>query len=238
MDPWRYWELGRIIDEPFAGVNLDVSSPKLLPSLLRKEQRGTWIAIDLFSDEIANWRYVDPDLDLRVDDARALSFGDASFDACLCVSVVEHIPGDGDIDALREIWRVLRPGGVLHLTTMISNAHRDKVIDHKLYGDASTEVGGGVFYSRYYDDATLQTRLLSLPWEVNAFEEIRQINPSIESTFYRLAPWSYAGGFALRWLCPTNFAKIDRTAQLADDEFGVVYLKLRKPYVPSDSPSA
>jgi SAM-dependent methyltransferase len=229
LDPWRFWELGRITDEPFAGANLDVSSPKLLPSLLRREGRGSWIAIDLFADEIANWRWVDPDLDLRIDDARGLGFEDGTFDGCLCVSAIEHIPDDGDTEAMAAMWRVLRPNGTLHLTTVIANSHRNEMIDHKLYGDASEQIGEQVFYSRYYDDETLDERVLGLPWEVETCERVRQADRKIEATFYRFAPWTYPFGFVLRWLCPSNFAFIDSSARLADDEYGVVYLKLRKP---------
>ena len=112
LDPWRFYELGRVAEADLPGRNLDVSSPKLLASLLSHEGRGSWVAVDLFAQEVDVWRRLDPDLDLRVEDARALSFPDASFDGCVCVSVVEHIPGDGDARAMAEIWRVLRPGGV------------------------------------------------------------------------------------------------------------------------------
>ncbi len=47
------------------------------------------------------------------DDARALAFPDARFDAALCTWVLCGIPGaDG---ALAEVARVLRPGAALHL---------------------------------------------------------------------------------------------------------------------------
>lgn len=232
LDPWRYWELGRIVDEPFGGRNLDVSSPKLLPSLLRREGRGSWIAVDLFADEIARWRYVDPDLDLRVEDARQLSFADESFDGVICISVIEHIPGNGDSAAMREIWRVLRPGAVLHLTTMLAKSHHDEMIAHRQYGDATVAVGDDYFFSRYYDDESLAARLLELPWEVEVAERARQLNRNIEARFYRYAPWTYPFGNALRWVCPRNFALISGTDQLADDEPGVIYLQMRKPAAP------
>ena len=50
-------------DEQFSGACLDVSSPKLLPSLLSAEGRGEWTCVDLFADEIDAWRTVDPTLD-------------------------------------------------------------------------------------------------------------------------------------------------------------------------------
>jgi SAM-dependent methyltransferase len=47
-------------------------------------------------------------------DAAALPFADASFDAVLCNSAIEHFPDAGA--ALGEAARVLRPGGMLLLT--------------------------------------------------------------------------------------------------------------------------
>ena len=151
LDPWRYYELGRVAEEPFAGDCLDVSSPKLLPSLLQHEGQGRWTAVDLFAREIEQWSAVDPDLTLAVEDATALSFPDASFDTCLCLSVIEHVPGDGDATAMAEMWRVLRPGGVLHLTTDVAPAARDIFLGDEIYGAASQRVDGDrVFFARHY----------------------------------------------------------------------------------------
>lgn len=44
----------------------------------------------------------------------ALPFADASFDWVCAYDVIEHI--EEDAAALREIWRVLKPGGKFHLT--------------------------------------------------------------------------------------------------------------------------
>lgn len=53
------------------------------------------------------------DADLRVGDAESLDFEDASFDTVTCTLALCTIPDDAA--AVREMWRVLRPGGRLLL---------------------------------------------------------------------------------------------------------------------------
>lgn len=50
-----------------------------------------------------------------VGDAQALGFADASFDVVLCTEMLEHVPEPQR--AIDEMRRVLRPGGLLLLTT-------------------------------------------------------------------------------------------------------------------------
>ncbi len=52
---------------------------------------------------------------VRWADVTALPFPDGSFDRVVCVSTLEHMPGDWG-KGVRELVRVLRPGGVLLLT--------------------------------------------------------------------------------------------------------------------------
>ncbi|MGH3133756.1 MAG: class I SAM-dependent methyltransferase [Gaiellaceae bacterium] len=230
LDPWRYYELGRIADETFSGICLDVSSPKLLPSLLQREGAGRWVCIDLFADEIAAWRTVDPALELDVQDATALSFADGTFDNCMCVSVLEHVGKGKDRDALAEIWRVLKPGGVLHLTTDVEAAPRDVFVTEKVYGEASRSVAGeGVFFKHAYGTAEVEELIANKPWRVRHREYAVQRKPGIERWFYAHAPWSYVAGPFLRFACAENF-DVRPTSVLVDHAGeGVVYLQLEKP---------
>lgn len=228
LEPWRYYELGRIAREPLAGECLDVASPKLLASHLAAAGRGRWTAIDLFAREIERWRELDPALDLRVADARALPFADASFDAIACASVIEHVPGEGDAEAMAEMWRVLRPGGVLHLTTNVAARSHDVMVDRPVYGEASAAVGDRVFFERRYSAEDLARRLLRLPWEELAREYVRERRP-VHDRFFGARPWSFALGCLLPLACARNFVVVPGPEALPPGTHGVVYLALRRP---------
>jgi len=55
----------------------------------------------------------------------ALDFADASFDACVSDQVLEHVEGN-PFDAVRETFRVVKPGGfVAHATCLLNPIHRE-----------------------------------------------------------------------------------------------------------------
>lgn len=78
--------------------------------------------------DIRSSHLVHPMLTHVVADLRSLPFPTASFDVAYCLSTVEHVGlghyGDeldpeGDITALREAWRILRPGGTFIISTPV-----------------------------------------------------------------------------------------------------------------------
>ncbi len=232
MDPWRYYELGRVADADFSGRCLDISSPKLLPSLLQREGRGEWLCIDLFEREIKAWQRIDPLLALEVQDATDLPYGDCTFRHIACISVLEHIGhSEGqDAAALAEAFRVLEPGGLLHLTTDIRHVPQDVFVGDKLYGEASRLVGTRrIFFKHDYSPEEIATLVGGLPWEVELREFAVQRDPRIEERFYSRAPLSYAYGPFLRCMAPRNFRVSTSPDLLAADQQGVVYFQLRKP---------
>jgi SAM-dependent methyltransferase len=58
-----------------------------------------------------------PRIELRLADATNLPFESCTFDAAICSEVAEHVPEDRAV--VREIARVLRPGGLLVFTVPI-----------------------------------------------------------------------------------------------------------------------
>jgi SAM-dependent methyltransferase len=72
---------------------------------------------------------VAPKAELKSEDARKLSFPDASFDLILSNLCLHNIPGDqGRAQACREIARVLKPGGTALISDFIKTGFYRKVL--------------------------------------------------------------------------------------------------------------
>ncbi|HEY7930751.1 MAG TPA: class I SAM-dependent methyltransferase [Acidimicrobiales bacterium] len=84
-------------------------------------------------------------------DALALPFADGTFDRVICSEVLEHIPDD--VAAMRELSRVLRPGGTMAVTVP---RFGPELVNWALSDEYHNVPGGHV---RIYRRAVLQQRL-------------------------------------------------------------------------------
>lgn len=86
---------------------------------LIREWGCRYVGVDLAQPRLMVAAHIGQGLGLEAEFARmdlaALGFRQASFDRILCLEVIEHIPDD--LGALRELARVLKPGGRLVLST-------------------------------------------------------------------------------------------------------------------------
>ncbi len=164
----RYMEFELAINPllPVDGCRvLDIGSPKLPLLVLARHARN----VQLWSTDIRDY-FIGPTreflktlrmeqrVQLEVQDARHLTYEDQFFDRIFSISVVEHIPDSGDSDAMREIARVLKPGGAATITTPFNaGGYREEFVRGPVY---ERHDAGATFYQRHYDRATLQSRLL------------------------------------------------------------------------------
>ncbi len=99
-------------------IEIGPGSGVYLPHLLNAFQQVTATDIeDAYLAHARNQFADEPRLTLRADDITASQLPAGSFDLVLCSEVIEHIPADRAQDAIRGMARLLRPGGVLVLST-------------------------------------------------------------------------------------------------------------------------
>jgi len=91
-------------------------------------------------------------------DARATPFLNNTFDRISCVSTIEHIPENGDMETVREFERILKPGGRVVISVPMSAAARDEYKMNHVY--ERTIVDKPVFFQRIYDFHSLEQRLI------------------------------------------------------------------------------
>jgi len=170
---WRSAEFAyvwrRLSQAPGARI-LDVGSPKELAAILAYHRGYEVVATDILPEEVSlNRRYAHAQgldgqgpgrVHSEVQDGRALTYTDNCFDAAYSVSVLEHIPDRGDSAAIRELIRVVRPGGVVVVTVPYDRRYRETFVEGPVY--ERKPIGSEpVFFERHYDRETLAERLLN-----------------------------------------------------------------------------
>lgn len=193
LDPSRYLELpwvrGRLAARPGERV-LDLASPKLLAVTLARHGIDV-TSVDQLPDEIENWRKLaeaESNVRFQVADGRALPFAGASFDHAYSVSVLEHIPEPGDEQALRELARVVRPGGSVLVTLPYAASYREDWRDRPAYADHGA-VGGRYFFQRWYDRERLERLVAAVPELELCSLEVVRMRPNWNGAYVRAFPW-------------------------------------------------
>lgn len=198
---WRSIEFqyvwNRLVGEGYDRV-FDLGSPKDLSSFLAGQAGLEVVATDILDSAISiSERYAvaqgisgtGPGRVLsEVQDGRALTYEDASFDAAFSVSVIEHIPDGGDSEAMAELVRIVRPGGLIVVTVPYDLKYRETFVNDDVYERAADQ-GEPVFFERHYDEETLQSRLLSVPGtELVDLELWGERGVSMEKVLSRIGP--------------------------------------------------
>jgi len=191
LDPSRYLELPwaeRTLGARPGERVLDLASPKLLAVSLARSGVDV-VSVDVLPVEIERWRRLAPDVRFELADGRELPFEDRSFRRAYSLSVVEHIPEGGDEQALRELARVVEPGGRILLTVPYADAYREDWRDRPVYG--SEGQAERYFFERWYDAGRLDRLVASAPVRELSRELVR-VEPNwsrrYNESFPRLLP--------------------------------------------------
>lgn len=145
---------------------LDVSSPYLFGYYLASEYDGEYIYINPDKNDLALVKKYSSKLKFGMNystetaDATKLSFSDDSFSHIISISVIEHINGNGDSEAIREMWRVLKPNGILILTFPVAKKFTEEFSNKNTYGLSVDQIKEKYFFQRVYNEASIKERLL------------------------------------------------------------------------------
>jgi ubiquinone/menaquinone biosynthesis C-methylase UbiE len=145
---------------------LDVSSPRffgLYLSSINKRLKYYMINPDR-SDLAETKKFLDvqqrnKNFQLKYGNAIKLEYDSFSFDCVISISVIEHIGKNEDSKALREMWRVLKKGGYLIITTHVSNKYYEEFRESNQYRQKVRVKKGKYFFQRVYSPSVLKKRV-------------------------------------------------------------------------------
>lgn len=130
-------------------------------------------------------------------DAAQLPVPDAFFDGVVATCSIEHFEGNSDIGFMKEVARVLKPGGKIIVLPLYINATACYYVDPvcAVLGDAAyepehdiyCEKGWGNRFGRFYSAATLRQRLIDpnpeLSFAVQYLKDANSLGPSVYCRF-------------------------------------------------------
>ena len=175
-------------------------------------------------------------VEFRLGDMLDTGFDDASFDAVVCVFGIFFVP---DIsEAIRELWRVLRPGGKLAITTWGPDFFEPA---NTVFWNAVRDVRPELFkgfnpWDRISDPSTLSDLLIEAgvadPWVIAESGTHPIVSP--QDWWTMLLGSGYRGTIEqmepemVRHVRQTNFAFI-ANAQIQEVQANVIYAIAKKP---------
>lgn len=171
---WRTLEFRLVFEELRPEQSdriLDVGSPKLLSLFLAEKIGAEVYSTDIesyFVDDYTGFQLMRKIPEDRYHpltaDGRHLNFADNYFSKSYSISVLEHIPGSGDTECIKEIARTLRHGGCAILTVPFAPVSRNEYKSAaSFYWSGNSEKSKNekqVFFQRRYSEKDIHSRLI------------------------------------------------------------------------------
>lgn len=214
---------------------LDVSSPYLFGfyQISKNSLEYNYINPDLndLSNVISLSEKINNNLNYKIHQMNVLelAFPNEYFDRVISISVIEHILDNGDSAAMREIWRVLKPGGDFILTLPVKKEFEIEYRDRDEYNLNPEKKSDLYFFQRIYDNQKIQERLLS---SITNYEILSiEVFGCDEKEFYteykrRWMKFSYWETVKDPYYISTKFSCYNNINELKD--IGVIGLTIKK----------
>lgn len=164
----RYWEFPFVLRhlEPSPGRCLDISSPRLISFYIASRLRPTNIRMlnpdrrDAGTTRRLAARLGIPGIVVEAQPVSTIEGLEGEYDSIWSVSVVEHIPDDGDVEAMRLMYAALAPGGTAIVTVPVDRQAWDEFRQEDVYRLGVALAPQGLFFQRWYDESAIVARLL------------------------------------------------------------------------------
>lgn len=146
---------------------LDISSPYLFGFYTAEHFSGSYTYLNPDKKDLSLVKKYSSKLIFNMNyktdeaDATKLCYENNSFNSIISISVIEHINNNGDLEAIKELWRVLKPDGILILTFPAAKIFSEQFRDDDVYGLNNSQRNNKYFFQRIYDGETLRSRLLN-----------------------------------------------------------------------------
>ena len=240
--PWVWSVLKSVSKNDVSYLDIGSGGESPLPTYVSKHKNWNVSVIDKFS-----WVLAQEDFYKKLPFPKAKTFkvevvdlfdfkkdNNESYDVITCISVIEHFEGGSDSDAIEIIYDLLKPGGLLILTTPLNEGyHKEFYVKKDVYGDVYAEKS--VYYQRHYSVKSFEERIISRRrWEeieriyfgdygFRAFENLFARMPKAIRVFYRFFMPSLAKLFI-----SSNTYPISKENMSMNTESGIAVV-LRKP---------
>lgn len=164
----RYWEFPFVLRHLPRAVNqcLDISSPRLFSFYVASRRKPSSVLMlnpdrrDAGASRRLAHRLGFRNIEVEPLPVSAIRGSDRRYDAIWSISVIEHIPEDGDIEAMQLMYAALAPGGALIVTVPVDRRTWDEYRPEDVYGLGIAPNSEGRFFQRWYDESTIGRRLL------------------------------------------------------------------------------
>jgi SAM-dependent methyltransferase len=164
----RYWEfpfvLEHLAEKP--GRCLDISSPRLFSFYVAARRKPSSVRMlnpDHLDSHVTRRlasRFGFRTVDVETLPVSAIEGQYGAYDSIWSISVIEHIPQDGDIEAMRLMYAALAPGGTLAVTVPVDRRAWDEYREDDVYSLGIESGPTGRFFQRWYDGQAIASRLL------------------------------------------------------------------------------